>query len=628
MTPGTSVGPVTVSPLAGRALHLRSMSGGEELGRLFEYELELLSPDPGIALGEALGQNLTVTLELTDGGVRCFNGHVSRFSFVGTSGGAAVYRATLRPWLWFLTRTSDCRIFNQRSVPDIIKAVFRHYPQASFDGPLPGYPVRDYVVQYRETDFDFVSRLMEEAGIYYFFRHEAGKHTLVFADSIGAHDKYPGGPLPYLPPTSSGRHSADHFDDWRVSQEIHAEGYVMKEYDFSKPRGDLLSAVHPQRSPPRTVLGERFDYPGGHADRAAGDALAGVRLDELHTQYEVVEARGTTRALGVGQTFRLTDLPRPDGNREYAVVRAGYELRSHEPGSAGQDPPALTVGAPPAEAEVFRASYALLASGQPFRPARRTPRPVVQGPQTAVVVGDKKTQPDATEIHTDPHGRVRVRFFWERLGAERPCDKSDDEQKNEDLTCWVRVSQVWAGAQWGAIHIPRIGQEVIVDFLEGDPDRPIITGRVYNGDNMPPYALPASKTQSGIKSRSSPGGGPANFNEIRFEDKKGAEELHVQAERDHSTLVKNNQSLSVGADRSVSVGGNESISVQGTRSSTITGKETQTFGDARSMTVATTDDVAITGHHTGTYHAGRSETVEGGDSLEVMGSNRTVTVHG
>jgi type VI secretion system secreted protein VgrG len=613
-------GPATVSPIGGHEMHLLSMSGNEELGRLFQYDIELLSPDPSIALADVLAQNVTVTLDLLNGGFRHFNGYVSRFSFAGTTREQAVYRATLRPWLWFLTRTSDSRIYNQRSTPDVVKRVFRHYGQALFDGPLPGHAARDFIVQYRETDFNFVSRLMEEEGIYYYFRHALGKHTLVFADSLGAHDKYPGLGVPYLPPTDSGRHQGDHLDSWRVSQEIQPAAYVMKEYDFKRPRADLRAVANPpaDAKKARHLMGEFYDYPGGYPERTDGETLGGIHLDELGTNYETVETTGTPRALGVGQTFRVTDLPRLDQNREYLVVRAHYELRNPDIDSSG------TTDA----AEVFQGAFRLMDSTSPFRPARHTPRPIVQGPQTAIVVGDKKAHPDASEIVTDEHARVRVRFFWERLGGERTDDPDDEEKRNEDMTTWVRVSQVWAGSQWGAIHIPRVGQEVIVDFLEGDPDRPIVTGRIYNGDNMPPYTLPQNKTQSGIKSRSTTGGGPSNFNEIRFEDKKGGEELHVQAERDHSTLVKRNQSLSVGADRSVSVGGNETISVTGTRSSTITKKETQTFNDARVMTVALTDEVTITGHATGTYKDGRTETVTNGDSLEVMGSNKTVTVHG
>ena len=610
-------GPVMVSPIGGHAMHLLSMSGNEELGRLFEYELELLSPDPSISLADVLAQNVTVTLDLLNGSFRHFNGYVSRFSFAGTTRDQAIYRATLRPWLWFLTRTSDSRIYNQRSAPDVLKRVFRHYGHARFEGPLPGHAARDFIVQYRETDFNFVSRLMEEEGIYYYFRHELGKHTLVFADSIGAHDKYPGLSVPYLPPTDSGSRQRDHLDSWRVSQEIQPAAYVMKEYDFKRPRADLRAAVNPPPNKARHLMGERYDYPGGYLERTDGEALSTIHLDEHGANYETIETTGTTRALGVGQTFRVTDLPRLDQNREHLVVRAQYQLRNPDIVSGNTD-----------DAEVFRGAFTLMDSTRQFRPARRTPRPTVQGPQTAIVVGDKKTQPDSSEIVTDEHARVRVRFFWERLGGERSDEPDEEEKRNEDMTTWVRVSQVWAGAQWGAIHIPRIGQEVIVDFLEGDPDRPIVTGRVYNGDNMPPYTLPQNKTQSGIKSRSTTGGGPNNFNEIRFEDKKGSEELHVQAERDHSTLVKRNQSLSVGGDRSVSVSGNETVSVSGTRSTTITKKETETFNDARVMTVAETDDVTITGAATVKFNGGLTETIKNHYNSEIMASNKTLTVHG
>jgi len=614
----SSIGPITVSAIGGHQMHLRAMTGSEELGRLFEYGLELLSPDVNIKLTDVLGTSVTVTVQLTEGGFRYFNGYVSRFSYAGVSGDSAVYRATLHPWLWFLTRTADCRIFNAQSVPDIVRRVFGYYTEAQFDGALPGFDPRDYVVQYRETDFNFVSRLMEEEGIYYYFRHQEDQHKLIFADALGAHDTYALGNVPYLPATSSGRHLVDHFDMWRVSQEVQPGGYFMKEYDFQEPRGDRLSSVQLKKDDDRrTARGTYFDYPGGYPSRAAGDLLARVRIDEINTQYELVEAQGTTRGLGVGQTFRMTDLPRTDQNREYLVVRAHYELRSHDTDSGDAD-----------EQDIFRASYTLLDATQQFRPARQTPKPIVQGPQTAIVVGDKKTVDDKSEICTDKFGRVHLRFYWERLAEERPGKKDDADTKNEDLTCWVRVSQLWAGSQWGGIHIPRVGQEVVVDFLEGDPDRPLVTGRVYNNDNMPPYELPTNKTQSGIKSRSAIGAGPSNYNEIRFEDKKGAEELHLQAERDQSTLVKRNQSITVSGDRSVSVGGNETISVTGTRSSTITKKETQTFNDAREMKVAKTDDVEITGAHTGKYHAGRTETVENGDTLTVVGSNKTVTVHG
>jgi type VI secretion system secreted protein VgrG len=616
-----SIGPVTVTPLAGNELHCRSLTGGEGLGQLFEYNVELLCLNPNITLSEALGQNMTVTLEQPNG-LRHFNGYVSRFSFAEASGKYTVYRATLHPWLWFLSTTADCRIYPEKTVPEIVKRVFGRYPQALFEGELPGFTKRNYVVQYRETDLNFVSRLMEEEGIYYYFKHDATKHTLVFADSIAAHHPVEGGTIAYHQTTEGGRRLNDYFDRWRVTQEIQPGGYLMKGYDFVKPRGDLLSVSRPDAPTARTTSGEVYDYPGGYTERADGDTRAAIRINELHTLYETIEATGVTPALGVGQLFTLTDFPRLDQNHQYLAVRARYEIRTHELESGSG-----------ANEEIFRTWYSVIDSQQQFRPGRNAPKPVMQGPQTAIVVGDKKTKDDGTEIWTDEYARVRVRFYWERLGAERQEEKDDQDLRDEDNTCWVRVSQVWAGAKWGALHVPRIGQEVIVDFLDGDPDQPIVTGRVYNGDNLPPFLDPSAPTdtatQSGVKSRSTPKGGPNNFNEIRFEDKKGKEELHIQAERDQSTHVKRNQSISVDGDRSVSVGGNESISVTGTRTSTITQKETQIFKADREMKVTgtNTDDVAKL--HTGNYHAGRTEMVEKGpDKLTVDSSGKTVTVHG
>ena len=303
---------------------------------------------------------------------------------------------------------------------------------------------------------------------------------------------------------------------------------------------------------------------------------------------------------------------------EHLVVAAHYELRGPDPES-GEG----------AHHQGFHGSMTLIDAKVPFRPARRSPRPVVQGPQTAIVVGPKKDDDNPEEIWTDDHGRILIRFHWERLGPDKPNDpeRSDDDQDNLDRPCFVRVASLWAGKQWGIQFTPRIGQEVMVEFLEGDPDRPIVTGRVYNNVNMPPYPN-AKKTQSGINTHSTKGGGPDNFNEIRFEDKRGQEELFIQAEKNQTTKVKHDQSISVVGDRSVSVGGNESYAVTGTRTSTITKKETQTFKDARTMTVQLTDNVEITGAHTGKYHAGRTETVESGDTLTVMGSNKKTDVDG
>jgi type VI secretion system secreted protein VgrG len=616
------LGLVTVTPLAGNELHFYSMSASEEMGRPFEFVVDVLSKNSDVKIVDALGQMMTVTAELTElRGLRHFNGYVTRFSQVGMVGNFYQYRAILHPWLWFLGRTADCRIFQDHGVPDVVKKVFRKYQMNLFDDALekPGsdYPPRDYVVQYRETDLNFVSRLLEDVGISYHFVHGPTNHTLVLTDSIGGRKRQAGYEKVMLrPPTESG--NLECLTSWNATQEIKTAGYVLRDFDYLKAGAPLLAQRIPGQDKNRFLMGEFYDYPGSYLKQDEGDRAALVRLNETQSYYETIQTDGPIRGLGVGNIFMVVDAPWSDGKKEHLIIGAQYELSGHDPESGDG-----------ADEDVFHASFTLVDSQVFFRPTRLSPRPVVQGPQTAIVVGPKKDDDNPEEIWTDDNGRILVRFHWERLGAAKPADpeRADDDKDNETNPCFVRVASLWAGQQWGIQFTPRIGQEVIVEFLEGDPDRPIVTGAVYNSTHKPPYAN-KNKTQSGIKTHSTTGAGPTNFNEIRFEDKKGSEELFIQAEKDQTTKVKHNQSISVGADRSVSVGGNESISVQGTRSSTITKKETQTFNDAREMKVKLTNLDEITGHHTGKYQDGREETVEKGDKLTVVGSDKTDSVEG
>jgi len=589
------------SPLGEDVLLFEKMHGQEDLSGGFDYQLSVLSENHAIDLSKLLGKTITLKMELPKKGHRFFNGHVVSVSMEGTTHRHSRYNLALRPWTYLLSLSSTSRIFQNKTVPEIVKKVFRDAKFTDFDGDsLHGtYRTLEYSVQYRESDLNYVNRLMEQEGIYTYFRHENGKHTLVLADSVSAHAATPGyETVPYFAVDEAEEQHEDAIGYWSVGRQIRPAAFSSSDYDFTKPTAKLLTRL--KRPIVEGHAYEVYDYPGEYLTSAEGEQHVKVRLDELQANFEVTHAAGTVHGLFAGALFTLDGHPRADQNVEYLVTSATYDIagNAHDTGEH--------------EDKRFRGSYTCLNSQTQFRRHSRTPRPKVDGPQTATVVGKA-----GEEIYTDQYGRVKVKFHWD-LHAD----------KNEKSSCWVRVSQVWAGAQWGAMHIPRIGQEVIVDFLEGDPDRPIITGRVYNGLQMPPYALPDNMTQSGIKSRSTPGGAPSNFNEIRFEDKKGKEELFIQAEKDQNTRVKHNQSISVEGDRSVSVGGNETISVTGTRSSTITRKETQTFKDAREMTVTLTDTETITGKHTGRYHGGREETVESGDTLTVVGSNKVVTVHG
>jgi type VI secretion system secreted protein VgrG len=616
---------ITVSDLGGYPLHLRWMSGDEMLGGhlagMFEYRMELESPVDNIKAKDVLGKKLTINLLLPDdAGLRYFNGHVTSWSYRGKRHENAIYRATVHPWLWMLNFTSDCRIFNKKSAIDIVKLIFRKYNGALFvESPLSSYPTHEFLVQYRESDLNLVCRLLQEEGAYFFFRHEAEQHTLVLADGISAHKESPTcAEVPYVPPTTNARELRSHFESWKASQDIQLQSYRVHDYDYEKAKADLLAVRNADPKQERVSIGELFDYPARYREQSRGETIATMRLDEVHEASQSIEAAGNPWGLGVGHIVTVPNPPESDEPIKYLVTSAHYELRMPEErsgGEGGDEPP-------------YTASYTLLPTTEQFRPRRVNVKPAIVGPQTAVVVGENKNaDPEPEEIVTDPFGRIRVRFHWERVGPRHPESRGKEGIEDEDNTCWIRVAQLWAGARWGAIFLPRVGQEVVVEFLEGDPDRPLVTGSVYNNVNMPPYKLPDHKTQSGVKSRSTKGGNESNFNEIRFEDLKGKEELHIQAEKDMSTLVKHDQSTSVGADRSVSVGGNHSVSVTGTQSTTVTKDETQTFKANRKMTVTGTNDEEITAKHTATYHAGRKETVTEGDTLEA-GPTKKVTVKG
>ncbi|WP_417698078.1 type VI secretion system tip protein TssI/VgrG [Pseudomonas sp.] len=526
------------SPLGPEVLLLKDMGGGEELGRLFNYELQLHSLDNAIDLNQVLGKPMCVSLQLDGGGERHFHGIVSRFSQNVDQGQFASYQATLRPWLWLLTRTSDCRIFQNLTIPQIIKQVFRDLGFSDFEDALSRpYREWEYCVQYRETSFDFVSRLMEQEGIYYFFRHEQGRHVLVLADAYGAHTTVPGyGSVPYYPKNEQQR-ERDHIHDWHLAQEVQPGSLELNDYDFQRPsaRIDVRSAMPRPHTAGDYPL---YDYPGTYVQSQDGEHYARTRIEALQTLHEQVELAGNARGLGSGHLFSLTGFTRQDQNREYLIVGARYYV-SQESGETGG-------GAPSAQ---FESSLTCIVAQQSYRPLPITHRPIVKGPQTALVVG-----PKGEEIWTDQFGRVKVHFYWDR-----------HDQSNENSSCWIRVSQSWAGKNWGSMQIPRIGQEVIVSFLEGDPDRPIITGRVYNAEQTVPYDLPANATQSGMKSRSSKGGTPANFNEIRMEDKKGAEQLYIHAERNQDIVVEVDESHSVGHDRNKSIGHNETVTIGNNR---------------------------------------------------------------
>jgi type VI secretion system secreted protein VgrG len=521
-----------------------SMDGAEQLGRLSEYRVQLLSASSDLKIADVLGKTMTVSLDVSDEGVRHFNGVVTRFSCTGWRGDFATYEAILHPWLWLLTRASNCRIFQDMTVVDIVKSVcddgmYGGMVTLMVNSLSGSYAQLPYCVQYRETDFDFVCRLLEEAGIYFFFTHAMDKHTMVLADSYSAHSPIAGyGNLKFSMGQSLDTRVEESVASWTAAGEIQSSSYVLNDFDFEKAssssNGGLLSTARIPAAFGQSAY-EMFDYPGKYTAATEGNALARARIERLHGQCERIDASTNARGLYPGGLFTLVEHPRDDQNRSYLITSAHYRIRGTDYRS-GSGNARLAV----------ECTFTAIGDDHAYRPLPTIAKPIVQGPQTAIVVGKA-----GEEIWTDKFGRVKVQFHWDRQGK-------DDEKSS----CWVRVSQSWAGKGWGAMFIPRVGMEVIVSFLEGDPDRPLITGCVYNSDALPPYALPAAQTQSGVMSNSSKGGG--GFNEWRFEDKKGEEEVFMHAEKDFSRVVKNNDTLQVTGDQKITV--NKTIVIEATTS--------------------------------------------------------------
>ena len=512
--------------LGSDVLLLSRLSGQEELGRLFEYTVDAVSERSVIAPDSILGTNVTLGLDTdVQGTQRYLNGFVTRFSTLGEvrshafkSQVAYGYRLVVHPWLWFATRRTDCRIFNDLSVPEIVKQVLSMYGGVIDDKLSGEHDPLKYCVQYRESDFDFVSRLMEQEGIYYYFIHENGKHRLALADSTSAHTAHPSfGTVAFRSPQRAETSGYDYVSEWASVAQVQSGKYLYKDYDFFKARV-IEGAAANSGSHTYGDL-EVYDYHGRGVD-IAGDkeikhrtaGYASIRMDALRSRYRTWNGEGNMRGLQVGYRFKLSDHPDKAANAEYVAVSTRIEATVNQYGTAA--------GGGGAE---FKIGFGALKADQVYRSECLTSKPVIQGAQTAIVVGNG-------EIDTDEFGRVQLQFHWDRIGG----------------TCWARVAQSIAGNKWGAFFIPRIGHEVIVEFLEGDPDHPIVTGVVYSGMAKPPYALPGEKTKSTIKTNSSEGGG--GFNELRFEDKKGKEQIFVHGERQLDVRIKEDRLSWIGQD--------------------------------------------------------------------------------
>ncbi|EMD5214052.1 type VI secretion system tip protein VgrG, partial [Escherichia coli] len=534
-----------------------SLGGTETVGELFTYSIKLKTPDTlnlgyvspaaNLQLKPMVGKDLCVNIELDGGGKRYISGLVTAARVAGHQGRSVVYELRLEPWLKILTHTSDYKAFQNKNVVDILDEVLDEYPWPVEKRLVENYPTRAWQVQYGETDFAFIQRLMQEWGIYWWFEHSENSHTLVLADAINVHKACADSPLVCY--YQKGLKLDKEFIHTITANESLRSGqWVLNDFDFMKPRSLLKSTV---ANPRETGLAEyeHYEWPGDYFTKSEGEMLTRIRMEEQRSPGSRVQGSGNIRTLMTGFTFTLENYPTAEVNREYLLVQTTLFIQDNAQHS-GQE-----------QHFSYSTSFELHPTSEVYRPQRTLSKPHTKGPQSAIVTG-----PAGQEIWTDKYGRVKVQFGWDRYG-----------KNDENSSCWVRVSYPWAGKGFGGIQIPRIGQEVLVDFKNGDPDLPIIVGRTYNQDTMPPWGLPGAATQSGFYSHTI-GGGPANANALRFEDKPGGEEVWLHAEKDQRIEVNNNESHWVGNNR---------LKV-------IDKTETAIIGEKRSLTVQT-DDISLAG---------------------------------
>ena len=513
------------TPLGEDKLVLVKLEGTERLGDLFEFNVEALSQEENIDFDKALGQGCTLKLHAYDGKERILHGIMTQAQWVGKNEDLFRYRLVLRPWLWLLGQKADCRIFLDKDVKDIIKDVFTKAGFNDFEFKTNGdYQKIPYCVQYRETDLAFVSRLMEHYGIYYFFEHTDGKHTLTLADSHSSHKAIADlSKISFIPLSDAELRPEQHIYSWISERRFRTGKVQFNDYDYLKPKKNLLAPSEASEKYTHAKL-EVYDFPGKYDDEDEGKKLSRFRLEAEQAADHRRIIEGDAASLYPGGLVTVEKHPTSAENKEYLVVRADHEFSTHHYRSVKAD---AATSADDKNKQVYHGYYEFQPSDRPFRMLPLTPKPRIHGIQTAKVVGKKGEENE--EISTDEHGRIWVQFFWDR---------------DPKLTCPIRVAQVWASKKWGGIFIPRIGMEVVVEFLEGDPDRPLIVGAVYNGDNKVPYDLPDNKTVAGWKSNSSKGGN--GYNELIFEDKKSSENIRMHAEKDHNVTVRNSETWTIG----------------------------------------------------------------------------------
>ncbi|MEI7698373.1 MAG: type VI secretion system tip protein TssI/VgrG [Planctomycetia bacterium] len=593
------------------ALVLTSFRGFEQLSELFQFSVQLLSADGGIDPVQIVGTSVSFFVRYPDGQERWFNGVVRSFSCTGRNDRGVLYDAQVVPWLWLLTQGSDCRVHEtetSKNAKDIIDQLLSGLGFTDYEWNLKRTPaLREYCVQYRETHYDFLARLASEEGIFYWFRHEKGRHTLVLSDHLdGVFDCRD--QQVRMRSTDSAIGDDDEVTAWNRNWEFTTGRYAGSDFNFETPSTSLLVDVKCLVELQRNSGLEFYDFPGQFPDKARGDGVVRMRIEAEEARYETVLGSGHCRSFSPGGRFTMSD--------HYEASESGQKWMlvfvSHDASNRGSYISSLQGSESGAN---YSNTFRCIPANIVFRPKLRQ-RAAIFGVQTALVTG-----PAGEELYTDKYGRIKVQFYWDRLGG-----------KNERSSAWIRVSQVHAGKGWGMMDLPRIGEEVIVGFLEGNPDRPLILGRVYNGENHPPFSLPGEKTRRGNTTKSHKATG---FNEMSMDDTAGKEQLRINAQYNMDTNVNNNQTLNVGVDRKNEIGGNEDIHVAKDQTLKVDANQTIEIGSVMKVTVGSDQQVMVRANRKDEVTAdetskvgGKQSLTVGGDQSESVGGKQQVTVSG
>jgi type VI secretion system secreted protein VgrG len=579
-------------PGCGHEFRVESFQVTEELSKPFHITLSLLSLEPNVTTESLIRKagTLTVYGQGVEAG-RYFSGVVNEVRYLGTGRRFSRYQLILVPQCWFLSQRQDCRIFQQKSAQDIVSEVLDDASVTDYRFELSGlYPAKEYVLQYRETDLHFVQRIMAEHGMWYYFEHTDANHTMVIVDSNDAIAPLVSSPLnaSYIGPIAyhtdgGGTPDREHISDLELVDRVRTGEVTYTDYNYEQPKipqemtssGDIDQDL------------KLFDYPGRYVDPAIGQVRTQEWMSEHIVDNQYVEASSDVMRLASGYSFNISDHPRTEINREYimlSVMHSGSDPQVHEDEASGMP-------------TTYHNQFICISRDIEFK-APKLSAPVVDGPQTAVVVG-----PAGEEIYTDKLGRIKVQFHWDRYG-----------NSDEHSSCWIRVSQSMAAPTWGAVYLPRIGHEVVITFLEGDPDRPLVTGAVYNGLHFPPYSLPENKTRTTFRTQSHKGTG---YNELSFEDEANQEEVYIHAQKDMSTKVLNNRFRDIGQDEFLKVARHQTNEIHGDHKETIEGHKTTEVNSTFTETVE--QDVTVT------YNANETQYVKNNVELEI-GDNRTTKI--